>query len=104
MELTDHNFEQEVEKSDKPVMVEFWGSWCPPCKMMAPILEELNNEYEGSVKIKKINMDLHPGSAEKFRIMGVPTFILFKEGKEIKRLVAAQTKDKLKEFVSVALK
>jgi len=104
MELTDHNFEQEAENSEKPVMVEFWGSWCPPCKMMAPILEELDREYNGRIKIKKINTDRNPKATEKYEIMGVPTFIVFQNGKEISRLVAAQTKDRLKAFIGDALK
>jgi len=104
MRLTAKNFEKEVLMSDKPVLVEFWASWCPPCKMMEPILHKLEMEYEGKVKICTINVDLNPKIAAKFKIMGVPTFILFKDGREVYRDVAAKSEEQLREIIENALK
>ncbi len=97
--LTDKNFDQEVLNSKIPVLVDFWSSWCPPCKMIEPIIEKLTLEYEGKVKVGKINVDQNRATLNKYNIKGVPTFIIFKDGQEIDRLVASQTENQLKNFI-----
>ena len=79
--LTDANFEEEVLKSELPVLVDFWAEWCGPCKMFAPTIEELATEYKGRAKIAKLNVDQNPAVAEKFGIRGIPTVMLFHGGK-----------------------
>jgi len=85
--FTDANFDTEVLKSDLPVLVDAWASWCGPCLMLAPIIEELAKELEGKVKVGKMNVDENPETPSKFGIMSIPTVILFKEGKEVGRQV-----------------
>jgi thioredoxin 1 len=104
MEITEKNFEQEVLESEIPVMVDFWGSWCMPCKVMEPLIDELEGEYEGRVKVCKMNADRNRITPGKYNIAGVPTFILFKNGKEIGRLVGAQTIDGLRKFIDEEVK
>jgi len=102
-EVTDANFEAEVLKHPSPVMVDFWASWCGPCRTMAPIIEAIAAEYEGKLKVAKINVDEHQSMAAKYAIMSIPTLIIFKEGEEIDRLVGfiAQKNlaEKIKEFL-----
>ncbi len=93
--LADNSFENEVIASKQPVLVDFWASWCPPCKMVEPTIGELAQEISDKVKITKINVDQNPKSASDYNIMGVPTFILFKDGKEVTRRVGAQSKAQL---------
>jgi thioredoxin 1 len=95
-QITDASFEQEVLQSDKLTMVDFWAEWCGPCKMMNPLLEELSTEYEGKVVISKMNVDDNSEVPTNFNIRGIPTFILFKGGKEVGRIVGAQTKQVMK--------
>jgi thioredoxin 1 len=87
MELTDKSFEEEVLKAKEPVLVDFWAPWCGPCIMAGPVIAELAKEYEGKVKIGKLNVDENPEMAEKYRVMSIPTVIIFKEGKEVKRQI-----------------
>jgi thioredoxin 1 len=89
--LTDRNFETEVLASDTPVLVEFWGSWCPPCKMMEPALEQLAKDYDGCLKVGKINVDQNPRMATEYRIQGAPTFIVFASGEVKGRRTGAQS-------------
>lgn len=96
-EFTDQNFNQEVIKSAKPVLVDFWAPWCGPCQMMGPIVEELAEEMGDKVKIGKLNVDENSQTAQQFSIMSIPALIIFKNGKEIKRLVGVQSKESLKE-------
>ncbi|KXB05133.1 thioredoxin [candidate division MSBL1 archaeon SCGC-AAA261O19] len=103
MELTDKNFEEEVLKSELPVFVDFWGSWCPPCKMTEPIVSELEKEYDGKVKIGKLNIDKYPSVASRYAISGVPTFITIKNGKEVAREIGAKSKKQLRELIESAL-
>ena len=99
LELTDKNFEKEVLKSDLPVLVDFSGSWCPPCKMLAPIIEELAKELEGKVKVGKLDIDQDREIAVKYNVMSVPTMILFRNGQEEKRIVGLRSKgDIIKEI------
>ena len=93
--LADHNFKEEVLESKKPVLVDFWASWCPPCKMVEPTVMALAKDLTGEVKMAKINVDQNPKSAFDYKIMGVPTFIVFKGGEEITRRIGAQSKEQL---------
>jgi thioredoxin 1 len=97
IQFTDQNFEQEVLRSDKPVLVDFWAAWCGPCQMMGPIVEELAEEVKDKYKVGKLNVDENRETAAKFGIMSIPTLIIFKNGKVVKQLVGAQAKDNLKE-------
>lgn len=101
--LTDTNFEKEALKPDVPVLVEFWASWCPPCKMAEPVIEELAQEHDGKIRISKIHVDQNPKTTAQYQIMGVPTFILFNSGKEIERRIGAQSKEQLNQMISQAL-
>ena len=99
IELTEDNFESEVLQSDLPVLVDFWASWCPPCKMMVPVIEDLSQEYSGKAKIAKLNVDEAREIASKYGIMSIPTMILFNDGKEVARLTGAMPKEKLSEWI-----
>jgi len=92
LKLAHDNFEAEALKSDIPVLVQFWSSWCPPCKMMDPIIEELSGELDGKVKIAKINVDQNPKIREQFGVGGVPTIIVFKDGAAVKREIGSRSK------------
>ena len=85
--FTDENFEKEVLQSDLPVMVDFWAPWCGPCQMAGPVIDELAEEYEGKVKIGKLNVDDNQQVAMKYGVMSIPTVILFKDGKEVGRKI-----------------
>ena len=91
--LTDQNFEVEVLQSRIPVLVDLWAEWCSPCLMAAPIIEEIAKEYEGKIKVGKLNVDENPQIAVKFGIMSIPTVILFKDGKEVGRQVGFAGKE-----------
>ncbi|MBU4458188.1 MAG: thioredoxin [Candidatus Omnitrophica bacterium] len=93
LELTKDNFKKEVLDSDKPVLVDFWATWCMPCKMIAPIVNEISNEYNGKCKVAKLNIDDAMEIATRFGVMNIPTIILFKDGKEFTRVVGVQSKD-----------
>lgn len=95
--FTDDNFESEVLKSEVLVMVDFFAVWCGPCKMMAPTIDELANEYEGKVKIGKMDVDYNPRIAEKFEIQSIPTLVFFKNGELVKKFVGVKSKDVLAE-------
>lgn len=96
-QFTDQNFEQEVLKSEKPVLVDFWAVWCGPCQMMGPIIEELAEEVKDKYKVGKLNVDENRETAAKFSIMSIPTLIIFKNGEAVKQLVGVQAKENLKE-------
>jgi thioredoxin 1 len=93
--ITDRTFDSDVLKSGTPVLVDFWATWCPPCKMIAPILEEIAVEQNGKFKIAKIDTDQNPDSAQKFGVMSIPTLILFKNGAEVSRVVGYRSKSQL---------
>lgn len=95
--VTDQNFEAEVLQSDLPVMVDFFAEWCGPCKMLMPIVEELAGEYEGKVKIVKVNVDDSQEAAQKYGVMSIPTLLFVKGGEEVDRLTGAVPKDALVE-------
>ena len=94
--FTSADFEKEVLQSDKPVLVDFFADWCGPCKMMAPVVEQLAEELEGKAKVGKLNIDENMDIAEKYRVMNIPTFLIFKDGQEKERVVGAVSKNELK--------
>ena len=93
--ITAQNFQEEVLRSDLPVLVDFWAPWCGPCRMLAPVLEELEQELAGKVKIGKINVDEEMELAAQFQVASIPTLILFREGQAVRRTVGVQAKDQL---------
>lgn len=97
LKLNSENFEKEVLNSNEPVLVDFYADWCGPCKMMLPIIEELANELQGKGKVGKINVDENQDLALKYDVMSIPTLIIFKDGKEIKRFVGVRDKNELLE-------
>jgi len=97
--VSDDNFEQEVLQSGEPVLVDYWAEWCGPCKMIAPILEEISNDYEGRLKIAKLNIDENPETPPKFGIRGIPTLMLFKNGSVEATKVGALSKSQLTAFI-----
>ena len=90
--VTDSTFDEQVALSDTPILVDFWAEWCGPCKMIAPILDEIASEKEGSLKIMKLNVDDNVKTAQRFEVMSIPTLILFKDGKPEMRVVGAKSK------------
>ena len=94
-DLTTSTFDEVVGASSEPVVVDFWAEWCGPCKMIAPILEEIANEKAGAIKIAKLNVDDNPDLARRFDVMSIPTLIVFKDGQPSKRLVGAKGKNQL---------
>ena len=94
-EFNDSNFDDQVVKSSQPVLVDFWAEWCGPCKMIAPILEEIASEQEGTLKVAKVNVDEAPELARRFEVMSIPTLILFNEGQPATRIVGAKGKPQL---------
>ena len=103
LRLTDKNFETEVVNSQLPVFVDFWGSWCPPCKMVEPIIEQLAEELDGRIKVAKLNVDQNPGVRAKFGIAGAPRFGVFNKGKCLKKAIGAHSKNQLIKFIDSAL-
>ena len=101
--VTDASFEQEVINSDLPVLVDYWAEWCGPCKMIAPVLEEIAGEFDGRVKIAKLNIDENPQTPPKFSIRGIPTLMLFKDGNVEATKVGAVSKSQLTAFLEGAL-
>ena len=97
--LNEKNFQQEVLDSDQPVLVDFWAPWCGPCKMMAPILEELAGDLDGKVKIAKLNTDENPTVAGNYGITGIPTLIIFKNGNPEDRIVGVLPKEEIKKKI-----
>lgn len=93
--LNDANFEQEVLKSDLPVLVDFYADWCGPCKMMAPVVEELANEYDGKLKVGKLNVDQNQQTSGQFGIMSIPSLLIFQGGKVVATLIGFRPKDAL---------
>jgi len=97
VELSETNFEQEVLKATIPVLVDFWAVWCGPCKMIAPIVDELSVEYEGKLKIGKVDVDNHQSIAMQYGIRSIPTLLIFKAGKVVEQIVGAAPKKSLVE-------
>ena len=99
IKVTDENFDTEVIKSQKPVIVDFWAEWCGPCKMVGPILEELSDEMSDKITIAKHNIDEEPNTPTKYGIRGIPTMLLFKENELIATMVGASTKSDIKSWI-----
>jgi thioredoxin 1 len=100
---TDASFESDVLQSDVPALVDFWAAWCGPCKMIAPLLDELADEYAGRIKICKVDVDSNPETAQKFNVRGIPTLLVFKNGTVEATKVGALSKAQLVEFVDSLL-
>src|SRR3989338_1845929 len=103
VEFSEANFEQEVLKSGLPVLVDLWAAWCGPCRVLAPVVEELAGTYQGKVKVGKLNVDDHPAVAARFRIMNIPTLLLLKGGQEADRIVGVVPKEELTRRIERAL-
>jgi len=100
IEVTDANFESEVLKSEKPVLVDFWAEWCGPCRMISPIVEEIAREYDGTLKVGKIDVDANPQVSMQFGIRSIPTLLIFKGGRVVDQVIGAVPKRVLTEKLS----
>lgn len=101
--VDDSNFESKVLKADKPTLVDFWATWCKPCLMIAPILDELSNEYGDRVSFVKLDVDQNPATASKYGIMSIPTLLIFKNGEPVTHIVGLRPKNELKESLESSL-
>lgn len=101
--VSDSNFDSVILKSDMPALVDFWASWCAPCKAIAPVVEEMAAQYSGKVRVAKMNVDDNPATPGKYGVRGIPTLILFKNGKIVDQLVGAVPKSQIKELIDKAL-
>lgn len=99
IKITSENFEEEVSKSELPVLLDFWASWCGPCKMVSPIVDEVANELEGKAKVGKINVDEEQELARAFSIMSIPTLVVIKNGKLVNQLVGVRSKQEIIEMI-----
>ena len=98
-EVTDNSFEHEVLESEKPVLVDFWAAWCAPCRMLAPAVEAIAEQYSETAAVMKLNVDDNPSTAEAYGIKGIPTLILFSEGKEVERVIGASGKETISRMI-----
>ncbi len=102
--VDDSNFDQMVLQADIPVLVDFWAAWCGPCRMVAPVVEELAQEYEGKISFTKVDVDQNPKTASRYGIMSIPTLLLFKKGEPVSHIVGFRPKAELKQSLDAALK
>jgi thioredoxin 1 len=98
-EVSDSSFEKDVLGSDKPVLVDFWAQWCTPCRMLAPTVEAVAEQFRESANVVKLNVDDNPSTAQRYGIKGIPTLILFREGKEVERVVGATSKESITRMI-----
>ncbi len=98
--LTDQNFDAEIKNGNEPVLVDFWAPWCMPCRIVGPILNELANEYEGRLKVAKVNVDENPVTASRFGISSIPSLLLFKDGQKVDQWVGALPKAMLEQVLT----
>jgi thioredoxin 1 len=103
LQVSDDEFDEKVLKSELPVLVDFWAEWCGPCKMIAPILEEIATEYAGKLAVAKVDIDSNPGTPQKYGVRGIPTLILFKDGEVHATKVGALAKSQLAAFIDTNL-
>lgn len=103
LELTDANFEQEVIQADQPVLVDFWAEWCMPCRMLAPTIDEIAEEYDGKIKVGKVDTDANRDTSVKFGISAIPTIFLFKDGEVVKKFVGMTQKGDFKSAIDEVL-
>jgi len=103
MAVTDRTFDQEVLKAQTPVVVDFWATWCGPCRMIAPVLEEIATEKDGLLKVAKLDIDENPDIAQKFGVMSIPTLLVFKNGQEVSRIVGYRNKTQLLQQLDKAM-
>ncbi len=101
--VTDKTFDEEVLKSPTPVLVDFWAAWCGPCKMIAPVLEEIAREKDGALKIVKLDVDENPETAQKYGVMSIPTLLVFKGGREVNRLIGYMPKNQILQKIGANL-
>jgi len=101
--VTDATFDQEVLKSSKPVLVDFWAAWCGPCRMVAPVVEQIANEYSDRLEVAKLDVDENPDIAMRYGIMSIPTLMIFKDGKIAQRMVGYMPKEVMKRYVDATL-
>ncbi len=101
--VTDADFTEEVLNSDLPVLVDFWADWCGPCKMVAPVVEELANDYDGRLKVMKVDVDSSPLTAGNYGIRSIPTLLIFKDGKPVQQVVGAVPKQMLQEKIDLVV-
>ena len=100
LNFTDDSFDQDVLQAEKPVLVDFWATWCGPCVAMAPVIDQVADEYEGKVKVGKLDVDSNPGSASRYQVRGIPTMLLFKNGQVVDQVVGAVGKSKLTQLLA----
>ena len=100
LNINNENFEQEVINSDKPVLIDFWAAWCGPCRMIAPIIGQLAEQYDGKVKIGKVNVDEQRELAARYKVMSIPTIYMFKDGNAVDKVVGVHSKGDLEAFIN----
>jgi len=103
-DVSDNSFEADVLQSDQPVLVDFWAEWCGPCRMMTPVVESVAQKFQGTAKVVKLNVDDNPSISQRFGIKGIPTLIVFKDGKEAERLVGATSEQAITRLIEGQLK